>query len=78
MTEAMNGQASFDSDEARILFRKSDTYKMWAEMAELERKTLQEASTMTDTKAMTQKLTETQEKRDKLNKVLMESIKAAS
>jgi hypothetical protein len=78
MTEAMNGQTRFDSEEARNLSRKSDTYKMWADMAELERKTLQEASAVTDTKALSQKLTEAQEKRDKMNKDLMEFMKISS
>lgn len=75
MTEAMNGQTRLDSDEARYLHSKSTAYKMWAEMADFESKTLRDASNVTDKKALEQKLTEAQEKRDKLNKELMEYMR---
>lgn len=78
MTEAMGGQDRLDSEEAGNLSRRSGAYKMWSDMAELERKALQEASTMIDTKAIHQKLDETQEKRDKMNKDLMELIRLSS
>lgn len=74
MTEAMNGQTKFDSDEAKKLSQKSQTYKMWSEMAEFERKTLQDATLVSDPKPLQQKLTEAQEKRDNMNKELMEYI----
>jgi hypothetical protein len=77
MTEAMNGQTRLDSDEAGNLSRMSRAYKLWSDMAELERKTLQDASVMTDPKALDQKLTEAQENRDKMNKDLMEIIRLA-
>lgn len=75
MTEALNGQTRFDSDDAKKLQGKSQIYKMWAEMADFESKSLQDASAVTDKKALEQKMTEAQEKRDKMNKELMEYIR---
>lgn len=78
MTEAMNGQTRLDSEEARDLWNRSNSYKMWAEMAEFERKTLQEATAVTDPKALEKKMTEAQEERDQMNKNLMAQMRVSS
>lgn len=78
IAEAMNGQTSFDSDEARYLWQKSRGYKAWSDMAEFERTALQDAAAMTDTKTQNQKLTVAQEKRDEMNKELMAIMKYAN
>ena len=78
MKQAMNGQDKFASAETKTLAQKSQTYKMWSDLAEFERKTLQDASTMTDKKALIQKLTEAQAERDKMNKELMDYMKVTN
>ena len=76
--EAMNGQKAFDNEQATRLSRMSNAYKQWSEMAEFERKTLQEASGMTDLKKLREKFTEAQKAWEKMNEDLMSSIRSAN
>ena len=71
MNEALNGQKKYDNEQATRLSRMSEAYKRFSERAEFERKTWQEASTLTDPKLLRQKLTEAQKIQNKMTKDLM-------
>jgi hypothetical protein len=75
MREALNGQKAFDNELATRLSRMSDAYKRWSELAEFERKAWQEASAMTDPKAIREKLTEAQKQQQKMNEELMSMMR---
>ena len=74
MTEALNGQKAFDNQLATQLSRTQRLYQAWSELAEFEMKTWQDASSMSDTKLLTDKLKEAHKKQQKLNEVVTASI----
>ena len=78
MREAMNGQASFDNKEAGSLGRSSEAFKLWAEMAEFERKTCQGWSEAKDPKAIQDNLDVAVKARKKMNDEVMSMFRAAS
>ena len=77
MSEALNGQKAFDNELATRLSRTSEAYKEWSELAEYERKTWQEASDMTDPKALREKLSEAQKKQQQKKEVVMARLRAS-
>jgi hypothetical protein len=77
MREAMNGQASFDNNEAGYLGRSSEAFKLWAEMAEFERKTCQGWSEEKDPKSIQNNLDVAVKARKKMNDEVMSMIRAA-
>lgn len=78
MREALNGQKAFDNELATRLSRMSEAYQRWSELAEFERRNWQEASGLTDSGALREKLTEAQKKQQKMSEELMSMMRGIS
>ncbi|MEP7211820.1 MAG: hypothetical protein ABI791_02015 [Acidobacteriota bacterium] len=77
ITESLRGQNPFTNDETKSASRMGDAYRKWSEMAEYERKTLQESVGINDVKVLTDKFTEAGAKQAKMNENVMAIIKSA-
>jgi hypothetical protein len=65
--EALNGGTESDSELDRRLFKLSEAYRKWAELAELDRQICQAAAEIRDLKSFTEKAEELDERARELN-----------
>jgi DNA repair ATPase RecN len=75
--EALNGGQESDSELHRRLFRLSEAYKKWAELAELDRQISQEAAEIKDLKSFTDRAKKLDEKARELNDEVHQEILAS-
>jgi hypothetical protein len=75
--EALNGGKESDSELHQRLYRLSEAYGKWAELAELDRRICQEAAEIKDLKSFTDKAEELDEKARKLNDEVKQLILAS-
>ena len=75
--EAMNGKSESESDLHRRLFKLSQAYKKWTELAELDRQICQEAAAIKDLKSFAARAKELDDKALRLSDEINQLIMAA-